>query len=340
MKQAMVVNRRRIERLGRTRRRDLWLAGGSLLVHVLVFLLLPGLAVDIAPHRELLIELVKARSAGAAGRSSGVGADARSAASPADAAADTAAPAQRPSQPEQPATSQSSPSTPEPQPQQSNPRANQATSISAAPLAVPQSSQQVQDQQVENEAVPVVDEPVAQPPPKPADQPEATPVQPPQEEAPQESATSEPEGSNRPVTDSPEDNSATGTSQDDAAQEDAEAGNEEGDEDNGGAPPGPSAAELQLLGEYGDAARLRIRSQARNPEQGGEGTVTFEFEVARDGHLIDVRVLRSSGYANLDNDALEATRAAFNERAEKKPFPRDVTVASWTFVMSLKYPLY
>ena len=97
---------------------------------------------------------------------------------------------------------------------------------------------------------------------------------------------------------------------------------------------------MRLLGEYGDAARLRIRSQARNPEQGGKGIVTFEFEVARDGHLIDVRVIRTSGYANLDNDALEATRAAFNERKEKVPFPSDVTVASWVFVMSMKYPLY
>ena len=42
----------------------------------------------------------------------------------------------------------------------------------------------------------------------------------------------------------------------------------------------------------------------------------------------------------MDNDTLEATRAAFNERHEKIPFPPDVKVASWTFVMSIKYPLY
>jgi outer membrane biosynthesis protein TonB len=55
---------------------------------------------------------------------------------------------------------------------------------------------------------------------------------------------------------------------------------------------------------------------------------------------MDVWVVKSSGYANMDNDAMEAARAAFNDRAEKMPFPRDVTVASWVFVMSLKYPLY
>jgi protein TonB len=103
---------------------------------------------------------------------------------------------------------------------------------------------------------------------------------------------------------------------------------------------GPSERELKLLSAYADVARRRIRSQARNPEHGGAGVVTFEFQVARDGHLIDVQVVRSSGYSNIDNDAVEATRAAFNDAYEKLAFPPEVTVASWVFVMSLEYPLY
>jgi TonB family protein len=105
-------------------------------------------------------------------------------------------------------------------------------------------------------------------------------------------------------------------------------------------PPGPSEYELRLLGQYGDAARQRIRSQARNPEHGAEGAVKLEFEVARDGHLIDTWVYESSGHILLDNDALEATRAAFNDAREKVPFPSDVKVDRWVFQLALEYPLY
>jgi TonB family protein len=95
-----------------------------------------------------------------------------------------------------------------------------------------------------------------------------------------------------------------------------------------------------LLKAWGDKARKRIRSQARNSEEGARGTVRFEFDVSRRGRLLDVRLTTSSGYNNLDNDALEATRAAFNEAWEIVPFPDDVSVGKWTFPMDLTYPLY
>jgi protein TonB len=338
----MVLTRRRTERLARTRRRNLWLAGGSLLTHLLIFLLLPGLAVEIVPRRELLIELVPARASGAQAQTQAAGqniaAPDKPSAAPEAAQAETAAPTEPVAVPEQPTVARAKPAKSQPEPENASPQTNEATSISATPVTVPQSPEQVQDQPVEQEAVAVVDEPVSQPPQpgkpaesKPAETPPATSQQQPADAESDSEDSSAPEAEGNPSE----------TEGEDTPAEAADAGGSDGEDEEGeGPPPGPSAAELRLLGEYGDAARLRIRSQARNPEQGGEGTVTFEFEVARDGHLIDVRVVRSSGYANLDNDALEATRAAFNERAEKVPFPRDVTVASWTFVMSLKYPLY
>jgi periplasmic protein TonB len=105
-------------------------------------------------------------------------------------------------------------------------------------------------------------------------------------------------------------------------------------------PPGPSKEELSLLSGYGDAARKRIKSQARNPEAGGGGTVKFEFTVAKSGRLVDVKLVESSGYKLLDNDALEATEVAFNESHEIIPFPKGVSVGQWTFFMALKYPLW
>lgn len=105
-------------------------------------------------------------------------------------------------------------------------------------------------------------------------------------------------------------------------------------------PAGPSQAELDLLDTYGAAALKRIKSQARNSEQGVRGTVVFEFEVSRKGYLLDVRIVKSSGHNNLDSDVLEAARAAFNEKHEIIPFPRDVTIDKWAFRKSIKYPLY
>jgi TonB family protein len=344
----MVLTRRRTERLARTRRRNLWLAGSSLLTHLLIFLLLPGLAVEIAPRRELLIELVSPRAAGAqtltqaAGKPVATPAQAGTAAE--EAQSETTTSAKPVVVPEQPENAEPQPVEAQPEPEQASPQANEATSISSAPVTVPQSPEQVQDQPVEQEAVAVVDEPVSQPSPQPAKPAQARPAESKPAETPPAASQQQPADaeSDSEESSTPEAEGNPGVTEgEDRPAEAEEAGGSDGEDAEGeGPPPGPSAAELRLLGEYGDAARLRIRSQARNPEQGGEGTVTFEFDVARDGHLIDVRVVRSSGYANLDNDALEATRAAFNERAEKVPFPRDVTVASWTFVMSLKYPLY
>jgi TonB family protein len=105
-------------------------------------------------------------------------------------------------------------------------------------------------------------------------------------------------------------------------------------------PPGPSQAELNLLEDYGTKAFKRIKSQARNSEQGVRGTVVFEFDVSRKGYLLDVRVVKSSGHNNLDQDVMEAARAAFNEKYEIIPFPKDISLDKWSFRKSIEYPLY
>ena len=108
-----------------------------------------------------------------------------------------------------------------------------------------------------------------------------------------------------------------------------------------GAPPaGPSQRELELLRDYGDKARKRIKSQARNSEAGARGTVRIGFTVSKKGRLLDVTVVKTSGFNNLDNDSMEACRAAFNDAWEIIPFPKDVQVDKWGFQMDLAYPLY
>lgn len=47
---------------------------------------------------------------------------------------------------------------------------------------------------------------------------------------------------------------------------------------------------------------------------GEEGTVTLELRVARDGRVLDARVLRSSGFPRLDAAAIEEARRAWRLR--------------------------
>ncbi len=104
------------------------------------------------------------------------------------------------------------------------------------------------------------------------------------------------------------------------------------------APPGPSEAELSILGDYGDAARKKIRRLVRTPERAREreikGPVTFEFEIDRDGKLLSVRAIESP-HKILEQECFEATRVA----APFGKFPKGVTVKSWKFRMKLDFPI-
>lgn len=344
MKQAAVSKLRQTERAARSRRRDMLLGAASLALHIVVFLLLPSLAVHAELPRELLIELVRPVAPAGAPTT-------QPATTPEPAPellTDAADAAETPAQAD--AVPVPSPAPPEPTPQpeeQTAPaqdsvpietpvaEANEATSISRALPVVATESPVAVEEPVEQAPAPVADERV-----EAAPQPAASA---PVEETPPVSSPSETDtNDDAPEVSTGDEDAAddADSADDDAAQDDDASQAPAADPGPPAPPPGPSEYELRLLGEYGDAARLRIRSQARNPEQDSQGIVTFEFEVARDGHLIDVWVIESSGYTNIDTDAMEAARAAFNERAEKKPFPDSVSLASWVFVMSLKYPLY
>jgi TonB family protein len=107
-------------------------------------------------------------------------------------------------------------------------------------------------------------------------------------------------------------------------------------------PAGPSDAELDLLGGYGDKLKKLIRQMARTPEvareQKHEGPVKFSFTVNKRGKLLDVSVVNSSGHGELDEECREATRVAAKNFP---PFPKSVSsVEKWTFSMTLTFPLY
>ncbi|MEZ5337242.1 MAG: TonB family protein [bacterium] len=103
-------------------------------------------------------------------------------------------------------------------------------------------------------------------------------------------------------------------------------------------PPGPSESELNILGDYGDAARKKIRRLVRTPERARErdikGPVTFEFEVDRNGNLLSVRAIESP-HKILEQECFEATRVA----APFGKFPPEVSVKSWKFRMKLEFPI-
>jgi len=108
-----------------------------------------------------------------------------------------------------------------------------------------------------------------------------------------------------------------------------------------GVPLGPSEAELKILEDYGDRCRKKIKELARNPElaseQGHKGSVKFKFTVSAKGRLLDVTVVDSSGFGELDNECEEATEVAAQYFGR---FPKGVSVDKWTFNMTMKFPLY
>jgi len=374
MNLAMVLRRRRSEKLKLQRRRNWITLAASLLIHIVIFLLFPGLVVQSEPTVELLVEIVKPASAAAEKPATAprTAPDTVPEATPAPAEPDpvvnetepAAAPPVEDAAPQPAADVQEATNPPVEQPVTQPPRQDAsdiATVQPLKPIVVEESPhqvpQQVEDVPVVAEAKPAeekpADKPVEQPKPEPEVQPEPAPV-PVEEVKPQAKPQPKPVEETSPAADPQPRPVDTPSAKPDpappAVPEETGSGTDTtevtGEDDTApeegppAPPPGPSEHELNLLGDYGDGARLRIRAQARNTEDNAEGTVTFEFEVARDGHLVEVKVLRTSGYSSIDNDAIEATRAAFNERAEKIPFPRDLTVASWKFVMSLKYPLW
>jgi TonB family protein len=103
-------------------------------------------------------------------------------------------------------------------------------------------------------------------------------------------------------------------------------------------PPGPGEAELNILGDYGDAARKKIRRLVRTPERAREngikGPVLFEFELDSDGKLLNVKAIESA-HKILEQECFEATRVA----APFGKFPPGINVKRWKFRMTLNFPI-
>lgn len=84
------------------------------------------------------------------------------------------------------------------------------------------------------------------------------------------------------------------------------------------------AAWMQSHRTYPDEARRRAE----------EGTVLVRFTVARDGHILEVIMVRSSGSPMLD----EAAQATFRN-ARLPPFPADMAQAQTTVTVPIRYRL-
>jgi len=323
----------------RGRWRDAGIFCGSVAVHLTALLLLPGFTPGQPPPSELYLQLVQ----GQAGAMSGtlapphaVSGGAKSAppgftqaAAPANQApAEPRLVAAKPPKPTVASAAPPRPSKPAAKPAASR-QSNQATDVvePAPVIAAPPRAQPAKPEQPTPPPAEPAPAPKEQPLPKGAEQPGPATAPPSPPAAPSGAQPAAPGGSSGGAAPG-----GGGQSQGD--------GGSAGPPPPPPPPPGPSPHELDLLKAWGDKARKRIRSQGRNSEEGARGTVRFEFDVSRRGRLLDVRLTKSSGYNNLDNDALEATRAAFNEAWEIVPFPDDVSVDKWTFPMDLTYPLY
>lgn len=96
-----------------------------------------------------------------------------------------------------------------------------------------------------------------------------------------------------------------------------------------------------LLGGYGEQLRRRVARQQRYPgeamDEGWTGTVEVEVRVARDGTLVgSPKVVRSSGHASLDREAIRMVRAAAPFTALPQGLRSDVATLSVPIVFELE----
>jgi protein TonB len=77
----------------------------------------------------------------------------------------------------------------------------------------------------------------------------------------------------------------------------------------------------------------QYRYYARSRENTEQGIVVTRMTIARDGRLLDVSLMKSSGFPNLDNGVMEAIRRA----SPFAPLPADVPRDQQTFVVPISY---
>ncbi len=340
---------------GASRTPDRWLLTGSLLFHLIVFLLLPSFTTEAKQPIQLLIEIVKPEVKPKPVKPSGVK-NPRSAAKSVNQPVDEQPAKQEPEIPQEtvpdPAPAQLEAETPAIKQEQSAaattaPIPEMVAVPTHQPVVIPPPADPVVEQtKPEPTLDPIVEQPApiedAQPMPA-AQQPQVQPILPAPASStgnttpspkPAETAEATPNIPEKPAGGSAKPKPTDGVPEVETPGQPAI-----GEEESAG-PPAPSALELGMLGDYGDGARKKIRMLVRTPElareQGLKGKCTFEFELRSDGTLVGIKVLESSSHAVLDEECLEATRVAM----PYKRFPGGVSVDSWKFKMELVFPTY
>ncbi len=94
--------------------------------------------------------------------------------------------------------------------------------------------------------------------------------------------------------------------------------------------PADQYNQTQLVEQYLWQVAMKISQYRYHANQANErGTVVLRLVMARDGHLLDVSVARSSGTLTLDKGLIEAARAA----APYAPFPSGLAGSQRAFVL-------
>jgi len=99
----------------------------------------------------------------------------------------------------------------------------------------------------------------------------------------------------------------------------------------GGAPHVEPSWQTLLMRKLQQFKRYPSGAQAR----GEQGVAMLAFSVNRDGHVIESKIVRSSGHADLDREVL-----AMVERAQPLPaFPRSMTVNQLSLTVPIRFSL-
>lgn len=98
-------------------------------------------------------------------------------------------------------------------------------------------------------------------------------------------------------------------------------------------------AQYPVIGAYVQLAGAHLAKFVRYPAGGHTpvfaGTTFLRLHVARDGSLIDVAVVQSSGTSTLDGSALSAAQRA----SPFPPLPPEVTLSAVYFIVPIDYRL-
>jgi len=105
-------------------------------------------------------------------------------------------------------------------------------------------------------------------------------------------------------------------------------------------PPMADESLLRRVEEaYKNALRQAIERHKGYPRRAirlrQEGEVTVGFTIRRDGSIIDLRVVESSGSTLLDRSALEAVRQVDG----RLPIPEEIERETWVFTLPINYAL-